>query len=420
MSVTGRLSETHDAASTRHLIAEPEEVRRQLDRLLTSAHIRNSKRCRALLTHVVEAYLNGSHERIKERTLGTDVFHRPPNYDANEDSVVRTTALEIRKRLAQYYSEPGHEHELRVLLPPGSYVPEFRLPAALPPIERETTAVQPPHKPRWTGLAAAILVLAGGVIAWFALRPTAFDRFWAPLLDDRDDPLICIEQPLRIYRFEGPRFDELNRIMVGNGAIPPGSDEEREKASIRLSELKSAGDRYFANGDMLSAMRIVELLGRKGKSFLLLSDRATSYHDLRGRPAVLIGEFNHIWLAGLQTGLRYSLDKDPARRLYMVRDGFAHGRVIASTTANEGRPEEYAIISRIFPSSTEKMMIMVAAFTFRGNGASGDFLTKPAYLREALKDAPRGWERRNLQVVIKTTLVSGIAGPPKVIAKHYW
>ena len=65
-------------------------------------------------------------------------------------------------------------------------------------------------------------------------------------------------------------------------------------------------------------------------------------------------------------------------------------------------------------------MIAVSSMTFRGNSASGDFLTNAAYLRDALKDAPAGWDRKNLQIVIKANLVSGMAGPPKVIAKYYW
>lgn len=61
----------------------------------------------------------------RERTLGIEVFHRPPGYDAKVDPVVRLTAGEIRRRLAQNSCEPEHEKELHVALPPGSYVPEF-------------------------------------------------------------------------------------------------------------------------------------------------------------------------------------------------------------------------------------------------------------------------------------------------------
>jgi hypothetical protein len=52
------------------------------------------------------------------------------DYDTNQDPIVRASAAEIRKRIAQYYHEPGHETELRIELPLGSYVPVFHLAAA--------------------------------------------------------------------------------------------------------------------------------------------------------------------------------------------------------------------------------------------------------------------------------------------------
>src|ERR1700683_4893278 len=105
-------------------------IRLQLERLLSSPLICHSKRCQSLLKYVVEAYLDGSMDRVKERIIGFEVFEREADYDTNQDSVVRTTAAEIRKRLAQYYLEPGHENEIRFELPPGAYLPEFRVPAA--------------------------------------------------------------------------------------------------------------------------------------------------------------------------------------------------------------------------------------------------------------------------------------------------
>ena len=56
---------------------------------------------------MVELALKGQTENLKERTIGIDVFERNPDYDTNIDHVVRTTAGEIRKRIAQYYHEPG-------------------------------------------------------------------------------------------------------------------------------------------------------------------------------------------------------------------------------------------------------------------------------------------------------------------------
>src|ERR1700719_2992921 len=105
-------------------------VVQQLERLLQNPHFHKSKRFPVFLKFVVNEALAGRADNLKERTLGIEVFGKDPNYDTNEDPIVRVTAGEIRKRIAQYYQEPGHEHEIRLLLPPGSYVPQFCFPDA--------------------------------------------------------------------------------------------------------------------------------------------------------------------------------------------------------------------------------------------------------------------------------------------------
>src|ERR1700730_9692564 len=105
-------------------------VLQQLERLLQNPHFHKSKRFPVFLRFVVTEALAGRADNLKERTLGIEVFGKDPNYDTNEDPIVRVTAGEIRKRIAQYYQEPSHEHEIRWLLPPGSSWPQFCSPAS--------------------------------------------------------------------------------------------------------------------------------------------------------------------------------------------------------------------------------------------------------------------------------------------------
>src|SRR5579883_225576 len=83
----------------------------QIQRILSSSLFRSSQRCQALFRHVTEHALAGETENLKERSLGVDVFSRPPDYDTNADPVVRTTAGEIRKKLAQYYHDPMQDRK---------------------------------------------------------------------------------------------------------------------------------------------------------------------------------------------------------------------------------------------------------------------------------------------------------------------
>jgi hypothetical protein len=103
------------------------KVRRQLERILEDPHFKGSKRYTRFLRFIVEEALSGNSGGIKERSLGIAVFDRPLDYDTYSDSIVRVAASEVRKRIAQYYDTPVHDHELRIGLPSGSYTPEFRL-----------------------------------------------------------------------------------------------------------------------------------------------------------------------------------------------------------------------------------------------------------------------------------------------------
>src|SRR3954451_23683450 len=102
-------------------------VLQQLDRMLKSRHFRNSRRYPAFLAHIVRRTLEGDVESLKERMLGIEVFKRAHDYDTGADPVVRITAGEVRKRIALYYHDEGTGQELRIELPPGSYLPVFSM-----------------------------------------------------------------------------------------------------------------------------------------------------------------------------------------------------------------------------------------------------------------------------------------------------
>jgi hypothetical protein len=125
-SVINRLSRSAGSsiAQNRCFVPSRAEVREQLARLLDSALFRSSHP--GLLGLIVERKLDGHTKLLRDRTLGVMVFGRR----AEQEPIVQVSPAEIRKRIAQYYHEPCHETELRIELPPGSYVPEFRPPTA--------------------------------------------------------------------------------------------------------------------------------------------------------------------------------------------------------------------------------------------------------------------------------------------------
>ena len=129
----------------------------ELARILESHHFRGSRRCCRFLEYSVQQVLKGcAQEGLKERTIGVEALQRPPDYDTGEDAIVRVTANEVRKRLAQYYQEAGNSTNLVIALPPGSYAAVFNWPAPAPQT--------PPAKPEQRKPARFDRRLAGGLV----------------------------------------------------------------------------------------------------------------------------------------------------------------------------------------------------------------------------------------------------------------
>src|SRR5215468_3738674 len=154
-----------------------EQIRQELDRVLASHEFRASKRSQDFLRCVTEHTLRGRADQLKERTIGIEVFGRSTDYEPSDDATVRVKAGEVRKRLGIYYSTEGSRDAVRIELPSGTYVPEFRLAEMLRAAEIRTADTpdatnqvrRPTHSSKGM-LFAACVIVAGAAAAWFSTR----------------------------------------------------------------------------------------------------------------------------------------------------------------------------------------------------------------------------------------------------------
>ena len=120
--------------------SQEDAVRAEIGRLLESPSFRTSKRCREFLEYIVEHTMNGSSGALKERSLGVALFQLPQVFDTGQHTIVRVTANEVRKKLAQHYlAENGSSHGVRIDLLPGSYSVGFRW--ETPPVDAVPVSV---------------------------------------------------------------------------------------------------------------------------------------------------------------------------------------------------------------------------------------------------------------------------------------
>lgn len=391
---------------------EQEQIRAQLERVLKSSLFRSSHRCQALLRHVAERALAGEAANLKERTLGIEVFGRAPDYDTNADPVVRGTAGEIRKKLAQYYQDPDHSGELRIELNRGRYIPGFH-----PGLQPIAAASRP--KSRYAGMTAGVLVLAlAGALLVTRLRKPALERFWEPMMDAPAGVLISLAQP-RVYNFRSDaRQRQIETMIQEMSPAELASNQEL----IPLSQLIPMWDRYVAVGDATCLLRIASVFEKRGKPYRIRSEAATSFSDLRERPSILIGAFDNEWTLRTVGEMRYTFYKD-FQGLELIHDRDHPGNTdwkLLNSWPQWNIANDYAIVSRVFDVHTDRMMVVAAGITHFGTAGAGDFLSESHYFAEAAAHLPRDWQRKNLQIVLRIPVVQGVAGHPQVLATYVW
>src|ERR1019366_2342044 len=309
-----------------------ESILAELQEVLASPHFCNSKRYPALLEYIVDKTLAGESDQLKERTLGVEVFDRPPSYDTNADTVVRYTAGEVRKRLSLYYSELGRRPRIRISLPAGSYVPEFfheqdhhhpgeghghlstYIPssglftevdgeveesgqtslsaladgAPLSPYraeERHGLALaqkQAKARRRWRLALAATLVtalIAGAGWRYRAVHPrTPLDSFWTPVLRDQTAMTVCIG---------GSVFSQTHLSGVATAT-------------------KDVDYPFVSMQSVSAVAQLSALLESNGGVTTQLQPAATTpLTELKEHPVILLGAYNNQWTLRLLQPLRF-------------------------------------------------------------------------------------------------------------------
>jgi len=143
-------------------------VLEQLSAVLASETFRGSERSRALLAFLVNRALSGEANRLKEYTVAVEALGRGESFDPRIDPIVRAEASRLRRKLQQYYGSEGRDAALEIVLPRGSYVPQFETARDLAP---STTSARGSR----IGVSFALGATVGAALAvmWFVLRQPA-------------------------------------------------------------------------------------------------------------------------------------------------------------------------------------------------------------------------------------------------------
>ncbi|HVT97239.1 MAG TPA: hypothetical protein VHE33_07000 [Acidobacteriaceae bacterium] len=404
----------------------------ELQKILASPHFCNSKRYPALLEYIVEHALSGDVERLKERTLGIEVFHRPPDYDTNADTIVRYTAGEVRKRLALYYHENNNGDGIQIVLPVGSYVPEFlraapeestgeqpspathpvaepKFAAALheepptpspsivaAPEKQEDPGEHPRRRSKWWLSIAALLVLACGLVAVLRWRssPTpeisAVNSFWSPFFHEPGTALICSGAVV----FAPEKF---------SGVTTANRDNQYPFVSIQMAS---------------AIARLSGLLESNHVAYQMQPCTSIPLNDLRDRPLILLGGYNNDWTMRLVEPLRFTFIPGQEESISDRRNPSVRWQRTPDQPYSSA--DDYGLIARFHDSTTDSMVIIIAGIGRNGTEAAGLFSTSDHYMGLLQKKLGSSLASGNIEAVIKVSVVDGKTGAPALEDAVRW
>jgi hypothetical protein len=425
--------------------SERQLVRSQLERLVSDSRFTASKRYPGMLQYIVEQTLQENEDSLKERTIGIEVFHRPPDYDTNLDPVVRLCAVEVRKRLVLYYQSSEHANELRIELNPGSYVPVFSqppsnapilatppadlpsvqtLPEDVPPIQAPPTdgpsvaePVTQPKRAKGIYRPASLVVsglIVGAIVALgarygrqFNKQRSALEEVWSPLFTSSKPILFCVGG---------------TKMVTGSNSqlteLQSGADDD-----AFLQPIADRND-FVPFSDVQILSRFSSLADAHGHAFKVQNSRTTVSSQLREGPVVLIGALNNDWTLNRTSSLRFHFqtpeDSNPVYWIADAQHPESHAWQISAQAARSKVLKDYAIAARFTDEGTGQVVLVAAGITGSGTRAAGEFLTNEADLKQLADSAGGDWGKKNFEVVLSAQVINGMQGKPTVEAKIFW
>lgn len=209
------------------------DIRQHLAKILASEAFSGSARMQDILRYVVEEALAGRGANIKATTIGMDVHGYSPEEITERAGVVRVDAGRVRRKIAQYYESEGRPDAIRIVLPTGTYEPEFE----------RLTGAEPIGPPRKTS-RHRIYILAGCAIAiaigaWVTSRATHSHNLpnTSGLPDHKN-----------IFDISPNRVEAINLATKARGLIFPATDAQRLNVALQAFQISIQKDDAYYGG----------------------------------------------------------------------------------------------------------------------------------------------------------------------------
>lgn len=458
-----------------HELARTREGRSTLERHLAQvvegAAFRGSRRSAQFLEYIVQQAAEGKGDRLKERTIGIELFGRTPSYDTGEDAIVRVTASDVRKRLVQHYGREEDQMEFRLCLRPGTYVPELvrNVPklnlapvqtqpigesdvgvsdeiaaadgaahGAIAPVAVETskdeTSASASTLRRWVYLAVSLVLLLCGVAVWFAFvdagRTPAHGAAapatapWSalfdgthPLLVVASDPNIAEIQSLTHHTISLSDYANQRWIPIDTSHIPP--------LQVQFMQQVLIGNKISDYDGQIIA-ELGNLIPARQRSIHVHAARAVRIQQLESNEnLVLLGsERSNPWSSLFDSMLDFQYVHDEQLHGEYIRNKHpASGELTkyVPSANGYGTGESFATVSLFRNPGHTGYVLMIGGADGEGTQAAGELVADPSRwgdVDKACHLTVAGVPHASLQLLLRLSTMAGSPRDVHIVACH--
>jgi hypothetical protein len=431
-----------------------------VQRVISSRHLIKAPQLREILLYVSHRVLAEHAASISEHEIGCKVLGRRPDFNPNEDNIVRVQIRHLRKKLEEYFSAEGTHEPLILTIPKGGYLPHFG-PRPEHPVQELTAlssgAPEPAvtflgavpakaglgtlrTKARRSRLAAAILMLMASVaivtslVLWRhrkAPRQTTAaaeaqspheDPLWSKIFEPHHQTSVVVADTNLVMVQDILDTDiPLSEYLTGGypGKLIEGVPNRQLQAALRVISSRQ----YTSLGDAILAAKFMDLSRRYGAQTNLRYSRYVSVREFKTGNFVLIGSRRGMpWEQLFEPQLNFNIEEDRATRQYHLRNKSplsGESLTYGVSSNGSGNQRTYADVALLPNLAGTGYVLMLSGIDMAGTEAAGDLVSNPEFgatLSKLLTSRAGQPQASYIEILLEAKVTAGTCRGARIIA----
>jgi hypothetical protein len=264
----------------------------------------------------------------------------------------------------------------------------------------------------------ALLVLLAAAGAIWPLRALYYGpqrvlrEFWAPVFASQKQVIIYAGANA-VYRFSDEFLDKYRKEHHIEQSGPQIFVNLPPNQKIEAGDLIPVGD---ASVDGQACAQLVSLITRLHGTYALRYGSDISIGDLEDSPTILVGAFNNPWTLRMTSSLRFVFrGGNRIEDTWHKLPGWSE-----EILPNGEMTDDYAVVTRLLDPQSGHMLVTAAGIGSFGTQAAAEFLSSASEMAQLAQEAPPGWQKKNLQIVLHETLRNGMLADQNIVAVQAW